>query len=81
MMRTDRVGYACAHAMRDIAGSATAPAARLKTRRRGCCVTNRRSLPRDAARRRGVVADAVQPIMQIHSDSLASGHRRADTQP
>src|SRR5215470_13887254 len=36
--------------MRDTAGSAAAPAARLKTRRRGCCVTDRRSLLRGAGR-------------------------------
>src|SRR5207248_1753460 len=32
------------------------PAARLRNRRRGCCIVNRRSLLRGATRRRGVAA-------------------------
>jgi hypothetical protein len=53
-MVTGRVGYACAHTVRERAGNAAAAAAKLKIRRRGCCVANRRSLPRCGNRRRGV---------------------------
>src|SRR5450631_441387 len=35
MMRTGRVGYACARAMHDMVGSAAAPAARCRNWRRG----------------------------------------------
>src|SRR6516165_10830958 len=44
MMRTGRVGYACAHATRDTAGSAAAPAARRKNFRRGSFMLNPPSL-------------------------------------
>src|SRR5262249_12219032 len=39
-MRTVRVGYDCAQAMRDTTGSAAAPAARCKNVRRGSFVLN-----------------------------------------
>src|SRR6516162_9425710 len=39
--------------MREMMGSAAAPAAKLRIRRRGCCATIRRSLPRGADRLRG----------------------------
>src|SRR6516164_1686766 len=42
--RTGRVGYACAHATRDKAGSAAAPAARRKNFRRGSFISNPPSL-------------------------------------
>src|SRR5262245_65611967 len=37
--RTGRVGYACAHAIRDRAGSAAAPAARCRNVRRGSFIS------------------------------------------
>src|SRR5208282_1511005 len=44
IMRTVRVGYACAHAIRDTVGSAAGPAARCRNRRRGIFIATLRSM-------------------------------------
>ena len=63
-----RVGYACADAIFDMAGSAAAPAASFKIRRRGCCVTDRRSLPR--YRRRGISLLQTDAFMWCSPEAL-----------
>jgi hypothetical protein len=58
--RTGFVGYACARAIRDTAGSATAPAARCRNRRRGIFITLLLFMAAfgDSCRRRGHVLTA-----------------------
>ena len=60
--------------MRDTAGSAAAPAARLRIRRRGCGVTNRRRW--SAEQKRSIVAEAFAP-----GASVCEVARRADVVP
>src|SRR5215471_17305356 len=61
-----------------MAGNAAAPAARLRIRRRGCCVTNRRSVLRIAVRRRGVAALRTNAFMEpSHTGCAAGGYHRA----
>src|SRR5262244_3790262 len=52
--------------MREVAGNTAAPATRLRIRRRGCCVTNRRSLPRGPDWARGFT-DLRTPVFMIPS--------------
>src|SRR6516162_1068153 len=69
--------------MRDIAGSAAAPAARLRIRRRGWCVTNRRSLQRGADRHAFAALRIAVFTIASHGNgaSLALDVRRLDDRP
>jgi hypothetical protein len=64
--------------LHEMAGNAAAPAAGLRTRRCGYCVTNRRSLPRGAVRRRGIAALRTDAFMEpSHTGCAAGGYHRA----
>src|SRR5215471_3894439 len=77
-MRTGRVGYACAQAMRDAAGSAAAPAARCRKVRRGSFMASL-SERRDASFRLDVGRpDHPRPLGGIRLDDDSKLLRRIE---